>query len=416
MVRRYLSAINWIAAFSLSGIGIAQAEPLSFTTALTLAEAQAPLLAARAAGLDAARWAAIPADALPDPKLAVGLDNFPISGPPRGSFTRDSMTMGRIGLQQDIPGAAKRQARADAATAAVAREQAQSAVARLTIRRETAVAWIERYYVEQRGPLLDALDAENRLLSAAVRAQLASQRAKAADAVVPRQEAAELADRRDVWNRDRAQATATLRRWVGDAAAAPLAGLPPPLPIDEAAMRLQVQNHPDLQAYAPMAQLAEAEVREAQAGKNPDWGVGVAYQRRSPDYGDMISLQVTVDLPVFSGSRQDPRIAAKRQEALRVSGEREAAMRAQREALDRDLAEYANLTLQLERMAGTKQALAEEKAKLQLAAYQAGTGMLSEAIAARRERAELRLGILDLETRRALLAAKLLYTYDVVTP
>src|SRR3546814_7351796 len=65
--------------------GVASAEPLSFDEALERAAAQAPSLRARALEIDARRSAATAAGQLPDTKLGVGREHFPVSGPPAGS-------------------------------------------------------------------------------------------------------------------------------------------------------------------------------------------------------------------------------------------------------------------------------------------------------------------------------------------
>ena len=107
--------------FCLLSIGIARADDLSFSAALQLAEHNAPLLAAEADKIEAARAAAIPAAALPDPKLLLGVDNVPIEGSDRYSLDSDSMTMQKIGVMQEFTNADKRHARADIANAALAR-------------------------------------------------------------------------------------------------------------------------------------------------------------------------------------------------------------------------------------------------------------------------------------------------------
>ncbi|MCV4594398.1 heavy metal RND transporter, partial [Escherichia coli] len=71
--------------------------------ALLIAEQQAPALAARRAGADAAQQQRTAAGRLPDPKLSVGVENLPVSGPDRFSWNRESMTMRRVGVMQDVP-------------------------------------------------------------------------------------------------------------------------------------------------------------------------------------------------------------------------------------------------------------------------------------------------------------------------
>jgi len=151
----------------------AAAAGLSYDDALAAAEARAPELSARRHAIDSAQSARTAADALPDPRLVLGLDNVPINGPDAGSLDRDFMTMRRIGLMQEVPNAAKRRARADTAAAAAERERATLAIERLTVRRDTALAWLDRYFLERQLALLDELERETRLLVQTTQAQVA---------------------------------------------------------------------------------------------------------------------------------------------------------------------------------------------------------------------------------------------------
>jgi len=396
--------------------GLAQAAPLGFSAALERAERESPNLSARAAQIDADRSAALAADALPDPKLALGVDSLPISGAAGWSLTRDSMTARRIALMQEVPNADKRRARAATASATVARSEAERRVERSRVRRETALAWINRHTLERRLALFDELEGENRLLAGTVRAQLAAGRGQAADAVMPRQEAAQLADRRDELGRDLAKAKAVLRRFVGDAADEPLDGDAPELPIDAARLREHAQHHPEIEVFTPQARVAEAQLREAESTKKPDWGVEVGYLKRGSQFGDMVSLQFSFDLPVFSGSRQDPQIAAKRREVDRVGAEREAMLRDHLADLEADLAEYQALSRQLERIKAAWLPLAAEKVDLLLAGYRAGRGEVAPLIAARRELIDQRLRAIDVEGQRQGVAARLHYAYGETEP
>src|SRR3989338_6231007 len=92
---------------------------------------------------------------LPDPKPAVGLDNFPVSGPPAGRFGTDEMTMGKVGFSQDMPSAAKRQARIGRAQADIVAAGAEGAVEARQVRVATALAWIELLYAQRKLAALD---------------------------------------------------------------------------------------------------------------------------------------------------------------------------------------------------------------------------------------------------------------------
>ncbi|MFZ2627892.1 MAG: TolC family protein [Rugosibacter sp.] len=397
-------------------LGVAHAAPLSFTAALDLAERQSPGLAANTAQINAAQSSAIPAGALPDPKLFVGIDNLPVTGADRGQLNRDFMTMQKIGLMQEVPNADKRKAREAVAAASIDVASAQRQITRLQVRRDTAIAWLNVYYVERKFALFDELDQENKILADAVKAQVSGSRSPAVDAVLPQQEAVQLADRRDDLASNLAKARAALRRFVGTAASEPLIGEPPLLSVDAGHLRHQLDRHPELQMFSAETRKAEAEVHEADAMKQSDWGVELAYQKRAPQYSDMISVQFTFDLPVATARRQDPIIAARQQELTRIAAEREVMLRDHANQLENDLADYAALTRQLERAGQTALPLAREKVDLQTASYQAGKSDLTNLLAARRELIDQRLKIIELQAQHAVIAAQLHFAYGEAMP
>jgi outer membrane protein TolC len=255
------------------------------------------------------------------------------------------------------------------------------------------------------------LDRENQLFAQSVQAQLASGRGTPADVVAPKQEAAQIADRRDELASEIAQAKATLKRWTGAAGDEPLAGDPPPLALDTEHLRGHIHEHAELAVFVPMTQLAQAEVHEAEAAKRPDWGVELSYGRRGSAFSDMLSVQFTLDLPVFTRTRQDPQIAAKRQELSRVEAQREAMLRDHTQELDAELAEHALTTRQLARQRDVHLPLAQQKVDYQFASYRAGKADLTAVLSARRELIDERLKEIELDGKRAATAAKLYFFY-----
>ena len=227
-----------------------------------------------------------------------------------------------------------------------------------------------------------------------------------------RQEAALLDERKDDLLRQQAQARATLKRWTGEDAPDALDGDFPHWTIDAAHSRQALRRHPALAAYDPMTREAEALVREAVAEKKPDWSWELDYQRRSREFGDMMTLQVSFDLPLFSATRQDPKIAARRAQVRQLEAERAAMTREYEQRLESDLAEYRRLQRALERSTATLLPLAEEKVRLALAGYRAGTLDLEQLLGARQQRVEAQLRQIDLQGSLAQLAARLYFTYE----
>ena len=384
---------------------------LTFEEALRLAQAKAPQLKAREENVVAAQSNAVPAGELPDPKLALGVDNLPINGSDAYSVSRDFMTMRRIGVMQEFPNSAKREARIAVAQARVAVAEAQTRTARLAVLRETAVAWVARETVERELARIDDLRAENRLLDAAVKAMLAGGKGSATDAVMPRQEAAMIEDRADELRARREQAIAALKRWVGVVAEAPLQGASPDWLISREVLAHGLHRHPELTEFDSQERKLDAEIGEAQAEKKPDWALELAYQQRGPQFSDMVSLQVSFDLPIFPGSRQDPKIAAKRAERAGLDAEREATLREHAAMLESDLAEHRRLANAVKRQREVLLPLADEKAALAMAAWRGGKGSLAEVVAARRERIDAELKVIELDGQRRQVAARLFYAY-----
>ena len=382
---------------------------LSFERAQALAIERAPMLTARQASVDAAMQLRVGADQLPDPRLIAGIDNLPISGADRFSLSSDPMTQRNIGWMQEVPNGAKRAARVLGAEARAEKERAMLDAERLAIQREVAQAWLARYFAERQLALFRSLEDENRLLRETVASRVAGGKAMPADATMARQEALQLADRRDELARERARALATLARWLGDEASLPLTGDPPPLTVEPTVLRGEVGRQADLRVFDPMLRMTNAEAAELEAGKKGDWAWQVIYSNRSSTYGDMVSVQFTFDLPWWHEKRQDPQVMAKHKEAQRIDAEREDLLRRRREEIDLQLADLDELTHKLDRLRESAAPLANERVGLSMAAYESARGDLAAVLVARRERTELGLRAIELEARQVALRARLNY-------
>lgn len=373
--------------------------PLSFTQALRLAEQNAPLLTARQARLEAAREDAGRAAALPDPRLTVGLSNWPVTGPDAFDLRADEMTTQEIGLMQEFPARAKRRARQALADAGVAQAQAMSLVERNTVRQAAATAWIELWSAQQGREALTALREPADVAARTARARLAGGSGTAADALAAKSAALLLESRIDAAEAAVQAAQAGLSRWLPPQDALPVAQGPAPelmeLPAGEADPMAAIARHAALLPWTSQQAVAEAQLDAALAGKRPDWSLGVTYGRRdrAPDgmpRSDMLMLEISVGLPLFTRNRQDRDIAARRAELGAVAAEREDARRAQRESVRRALATWQGLRRQLQRQQHDVLPLARDRARAALAGY-AGGGDLQPWLDARRDEIEQHL-------------------------
>jgi len=400
------SALLLCAAAALSAPGPAHAG-LGYDEALRLARERSPALLAQQHALGGAQAQQPAAGTLPDPRLSVGVENLPIGGPDRYTLTRDFMTMQRIAVMQEVPNAPKRAARVAGAQARIDRERTMLAVAELAVKRDAALAWVALYYAQARAAQLAELLRENTLLQDTLDSRIANGKAMPADRTMARQDALMLADRQDDLQRDIAKARASLRRWVGARADEPMDGAPPTIQITPDQTRADMHRHAEIAPYAPMQAMARAEASEADAEQRGDWAWELAYQRRGAQYGDMLSFQLTFDLPWNRDQRQRPQLAAKLKDVERIEAEREDTMRKHREELDAQLAELQALDAQRARLEAQGLPLATERIKLQMASYEAGRSDLGAVLTARRDAVELRLRLLDLDAQRTALRVRL---------
>ncbi len=375
------------------------APPLDFASALRAAEQHAPLLQARAASTQGAAALQNGAGLLPDPKLTLGVQDFPISGPVQGSLTRDNFTMRQIGISQDVPNRAKRAARVEMAQARTDRERALARVEALAVRRETGLAWIARFFAEKRLALLATLVAQQRQLVDTVPAQYGAGKSMASVVPLARLEGLALADRQDELQREVAQSSVQLQRWVGRSTE--LAGELPTLDVDADYLHTHIERSAEIAAITPQQTLAQAEVREADAAKVGDWGWGVSYSRRGQGYGDLVSVQFTFELPLAPNERQQPLVIAKQKELERLTGERDDLVRRQTLELDTLLVELDEANRKLTRLTLEAQPLAIQRSALTLAAFESGRDTLSAVLQARQQQTELALRALELQAKRA---------------
>lgn len=405
----------WLFVASALLAGAARAAPLTFEAAVQRAEADAPSLAAKSLDVAAAQSSAVAAGRLPDPKLRLGLDNFPISGPPAWRFGPESMTMATIGLMQDVPNGAKRKAARDRAAADIGAAQMSERIETRSVRVAAALAWIDLHYAKRRLAALDAVDRTLVSLREAAPAQFAAGAIRPAQALEVDQLTAALGDRRAELTAAVAKARAELVRWTGDSTA-DVAGDLPSFDVDPVRLRAGLEAVPALAAFDALERQADADLAAAKADKRPDWSWDLAYQHRDPRWGEMVSVGATVSLPLFAARRQDPVIAARATTANRVRLDREAARRELAAALETDLADLVRLHERLGRAEATLVPLAKRRVDLETASYAAGSAGLADVLQAFLSLADADIDRLDREAETARATVRIALTYGTDAP
>jgi outer membrane protein TolC len=275
--------------------------------------------------------------------------------------------------------------------------------------RNTALAWLERYYAEKMAAVIaeqaDQVKGEIVAAEGAYRGGRGSQ----ADVIAAHGTLAGLEDRASEFRRRVSVAQANLGRWIGDGSDAPLAARPAidAVRLDTQTLERELAHHPEIAVLARQEEIAAAEARLAQASRKPDWTVEVAYQQRGPDFSNMVSIGVSVPLPWDRANRQDREIAAKLAMAEQARAQREEMLRAHSAEVRAMLAEWQNGRERLGRYERDLLPLAGERTRATLAGYKGGRASIGELLLARRNETEVRMQAVQLEMETARLWAQL---------
>ena len=396
--------------------GHAYAQPLTLDTALKLAEQYAPTLRANSAQIEGAENMVSASGILPNPKLFVGLDNYPVSGDAAWSVTQEGMTMQKIGIMQDFPNRAKRLAEIELAKAELGSANAQTEILRIELRQKVASVWLKRFYLERKLALYDDLLSENGLLSQITQTQVTSGRTMVTNAISPKLDKTVLLDQKDDLLRDLNKAKLELHRLISadSSRTTEIESLPSQEPVinfDTSRLYHHLHQLPELKAFQAERQTAEAKLKQAQALQKSDWSIEFAYQHRAPDFGDMIGVQLTTELPVFSKKRSSSLVQAILAEQNRITADQEIKYREHLTMLDEGLSDLKALDQQIQRTVQSTLPLTKQKVNLQLASYQAGKANLSDVIETRQALLNQRLRLIDLQQQQAIIKAQLYFSF-----
>lgn len=401
-------------ALVLGGVA-ASAAGLTLDEALRLAQERSLQLPADDAAAFASRQMAVAAGQRPDPTLKAGIDNLPINGADRFSVTRDFMTQRSVGVTQELTRGSKLEARSarferDAEVAEARRELALA-----NLQRDTAIAWLDRYYQERMREVLIAQRDEARLQIEAADVAYRGGKGSQVDAFAARSTVAQIEDRISQAERQVATAKTMLARWIGTQATSPL-DVPPThdsVRLRPEDLETQLAHHPVIGVMLKEEERARAEADVTRTEKKADVSVELTYSQRGPAYSNMISFNLSIPLQWNQKNRQDRELSAKLALVEQLRGEREEQTRIHvAEALSQ-LEEWRSDRERLVRYDASLLPLASERTRAGVAAYRGGSGTLTAVLEARRNEIDTRIERLRLQMEVARLWAQLNYLVPV---
>jgi len=379
---------------------------------LTLAEAEdtatdyEPGQAAFKARADALEEQSVAVGQLPDPKLRMGMANFPLES---GGFTTEGMTQAQLGIRQSFP-PGKTRSISTRQFQSLASEMDQKADARgRDVLTSVRNAWLETYYWERAHAIItDSRPFFSDLVNI-TRSLYAVGSKDQQDVLRAELELSRLDDRLIDIDRQRARARAELAEWIGADASRPLAEKLPAweqMPGLEA-LRTALVSHPAVKAADAQIDARAAGIDLAKERYKPGWALDLGYGYRDgtlPTGGprsDFVSLSVTVDLPFFRKNRQDRTLAAALSERRAALETKDELLRRLNRQLEAEYARWRELTRRVGLYEARILGQAEDQANAALAAYQSEAGDFADVMRGFIDDLDTRLDHIRLQIERA---------------
>ncbi|WP_313759194.1 TolC family protein [Atlantibacter hermannii] len=381
----------------------AQAAALSLEQTLDLAQRYSAELSASRNQVRAFGAMADSARQLPDPELKFGIENLPVQGSNARRFTREGMTMQRVGVMQTFVSADKRERKADTLLAQSASASAQEQVIRAQLQRDTAQAWLDLALSEKAAQAARQLLNETGRQIPVQRSGVASGSAAASSTLALQSALSAMRDNLTLAERDVSLAQTRLYQLTGETFDGVAGALPryQRLPAEPQTLEQGVSAHPEVVLAAREADVAKARSAQSAVASKPDVGVEVYYARRAEAYGDLAGVMFTVGMPIFQSHRQDKDYAADVSRAMEANDRLSQATR-DRVALVRSLvAEYQAAQTLWRRKQQEIVPLSQQRLQVVTAEYRSGQATLDAVLDARRSLLDAQLSAIKAEKEMA---------------
>lgn len=183
---------------------------------------------------------------------------------------------------------------------------------------------------------------------------------------------------------------------------------------DWARLSTTLNQHPLIRAVEQKHAMANTDVAIAKQSYKPEWGVNASYGYRANDLSgnsrsDLFTLGVTVDIPLFTHSRQDKQVSAATYRAEAVETDKLLLLRKLRAEFDSLTAQIQRLDRRYERYQTRLLTQSRQHAEAALNAYTADAGDFAEVMRAHIAELNTRIEALQLKVERLKKVVQLNY-------
>jgi outer membrane protein TolC len=390
------------------------ASALNLTQAEKLALSDDPMVKSYLASSRAFEEQSIADNALPDPKLRLGMFNLPVD---TFSTTQEPTTQLRLGVQQSFPKGDSLEYKQQQSRWLSKASMAQADDENLKIIRDLRETYFNLYYEIEAEKVINSSRVLFKSLVKITEAHYASGRVKQQDVLRADLELLRLDDRQVKVLGMQDEYRAMLAQWIGESAYETVDNEFPVLPnlpevIDVNAM---LTEHPAIKMETSKVSASRSMVSIAKQGYSPGVNAFVEYRKRfgdnpnGSDRADMLAAMVTLDIPLFTGKRQDKQVAAMIEKSTAAKYQRDNKLRVLKRMFDKDQAAYKRLGEREKLYAEELTRSAKNNAEASLRAYQSGVTEFTTLMRSRITELNVKLAELRVRVDRARAQARLLY-------
>ena len=353
-------------------------------------------------------------DTLPDPKLRLGAVNVPVD---TFDLEQEQMTQLKVGIQQNFPRgnslALKQQQSRFLSSSALA----MADDARLKIIRDVRQSYLNLYYEVSAYQIIRET---RRLFSELVKiteSNYAAGRVNQQDVVLAGLELSRLDDRATKIQAREGTYRASLTQWIGDLAWNTISSEFPELPVlpEKVDLNQLIPQHPLIRAEAAKVGASKQMKEIARQGYKPEWSLLFDYGYRSgnnPDgseRSDFATAMVSMDMPLFTGNRQDKKLASSQQKISAARYAKDDRLRQLKQLYDNNYHLWQRLGEREDLYKNSLLTAARTNSKVALNAYQSGVSEFNTLMRAKITELDVRLENLRIRVDRVIAQAQILY-------
>ena len=359
-------------------------------------------------------------DTLPDPMLRFGAVNVPVD---TFDLDQEQMTQIKLGIQQDFP-------RGDVLSIKQKQSQHLSRAAmsmaddtQHRIIRDVRETYLNLYYEVS---AYKVIRETRKLFSELVKiteSNYAAGRVNQQDVVLAGLELARLDDRTTKVKSNEERYRANLAQWIGDVAWNDISMNFPVLPElpERVALNQVIPQHPLIRAQSENINASKQMTEMARQEYKPGWSLLVDYGFRSgnnldgSERADFATAIVSLDIPLFTGNRQDKTVAANEKKISAARYNKDDQLRKLKQYYEWNKHAWIRLGERQQLYKNSLLSAAKNNSTAALNAYQSGVSEFNTLMRAQITELDVRLEDLRIRVDRTVAQAKILYvTGDAV--